>query len=159
MTVPLYKNLGIRISTRSGERWLPAHTDQHERVRDHGNPVVSLLMPIGTFHHAAAQSVMKVNVSESYFLEPLRRIHLAENSTIFLLGEQGNPILSQQVDTLGGIATAEIDRIPKQPTQIRCGIPHEPGRTARHPCIQETGTYRLDVGRSGTGKGNVPISP
>lgn len=94
-----------------GERWLPVHTDQHERVRDHGNPVVSLLMPIGTFHHTKAQSVMKVNVSESYFLEPLRRIHLAESSTIFLLGEQGNPILSQQVDTLGAVATAEIDRI------------------------------------------------
>ena len=23
------------------DRWSPAHTDQHERVRDHGNPVVS----------------------------------------------------------------------------------------------------------------------
>ncbi|WP_339784232.1 histidine kinase [Paenibacillus sp. FSL R7-0313] len=103
-----------------GERWLPAHTDQHERVRDHGNPVVSLLMPIGTFHPAAAQSVMKVNVSESYFLEPLRRIHLAENSTIFLLGEQGNPILSQQVDALGAIATAEIDRIRNSP--LKSGV-------------------------------------
>ncbi|MEK4273747.1 sensor histidine kinase [Paenibacillus sp. FSL R7-0026] len=103
-----------------GERWLPAHTDQHERVRDHGNPVVSLLMPIGTFHHATAQSVMKVNVSESYFLEPLRRIHLAESSTIFLLGEQGNPILSQQVDTLGAVATAEIDRIRNSP--LKSGV-------------------------------------
>lgn len=103
-----------------GERWLPAHTDQYERVRDHGNPVVSLLMPIGTFHHATAQNVMKVNVSESYFLEPLRRIHLAESSTIFLLGEQGNPILSQQVDTLGAVATAEIDRIRKSP--LKSGV-------------------------------------
>ncbi|WP_339302809.1 histidine kinase [Paenibacillus sp. FSL R5-0519] len=103
-----------------GERWLPAHTDQHERVRDHGNPVVSLLMPIGTFHHATAQNVMKVNVSESYFLEPLRRIHLAENSTIFLLGEQGNPILSQQVDTLGAVATAEIDRFRNSP--LKSGV-------------------------------------
>lgn len=103
-----------------GERWLPAHTDQHERVRDHGNPVVSLLMPIGTFHHATAQSVMKVNVSESYFLEPLRRIHLAESSTIFLLGEQGNPILSQQVDTLGAVATAEIDRFRNSP--LKSGV-------------------------------------
>lgn len=103
-----------------GERWLPAHTDQQERVRDHGNPVVSLLMPIGTFHHATAQNVMKVNVSESYFLEPLRRIHLAENSTIFLLGEQGNPILSQQVDALGAIATAEIDRIRNSP--LKSGV-------------------------------------
>ncbi|WP_145147124.1 sensor histidine kinase [Paenibacillus xylanexedens] len=103
-----------------GERWLPAHTDQHERVRDHGHPVVSLLMPIGTFHHATAKNVMKVNVSESYFLEPLRRIHLAENSTIFLLGEQGNPILSQQVDTLGAVATAEINRIRNSP--LRSGV-------------------------------------
>ncbi|GAS81274.1 sensor histidine kinase [Paenibacillus amylolyticus] len=103
-----------------GERWLPVHTDQYERVRDHGNPVVSLLMPIGTFHHAKAQSLMKVNVSESYFLEPLRRIHLAESSTIFLLGEQGNPILSQQVDTLGAVATAEIDRIRNSP--LKSGV-------------------------------------
>lgn len=104
----------------SGERWLPAHTDQHERVRDHGNPVVSLLMPIGTFHHAAAQNVMKVNVSEAYFLEPLSRIHLAKNSTIFLLNEQGSPILSQQAHELGTGALAEIDRIRNGP--IKSGV-------------------------------------
>ncbi|WDQ30293.1 histidine kinase [Paenibacillus marchantiae] len=101
-----YKNFFI-----SGNHWLPAHTDQHENIRDHGNPVVSLLMPIGTFHHATAQNVMKINVSESYFLEPLNRIHLAESSTIFLLGEQGGPILSQQANQLGAEALAEIDQI------------------------------------------------
>ncbi|GAE06048.1 cache domain-containing protein [Paenibacillus sp. JCM 10914] len=95
----------------SGERWLAAHMDQHERVRDHGNPVVSMLMPIGTFHHATARSVMKINVSESYFLEPLSRIHLAKSSTIFLFNEQGDPILSQQTQELGSGATEEIDRI------------------------------------------------
>lgn len=104
----------------SGDRWLPAHTDQHERVRDHGNPVVSLLMPIGTFHHATAQNVMKVNVSESYFLEPLTRIHLAKNSTIFLLNEQGSPILSQQAHELGAGALTEIDRIRNGP--LKSGV-------------------------------------
>ncbi|MFH0070853.1 sensor histidine kinase, partial [Peribacillus sp. NPDC056705] len=104
----------------SGERWLAAHMDQHERVRDHGNPVVSMLMPIGTFHHATARSVMKINVSESYFLEPLSRIHLAKSSTIFLFNEQGEPILSQQTQELGSGATDEIDRIRISP--LKSGV-------------------------------------
>lgn len=95
----------------SGDRWLAAHTDVHERVRDHGNPVVSLLMPLGTFHHATARNVMKVNVSESYFLEPLSRIHLAKNSTIFLLNEQGRPLLSQQAHELGAGTLSDIEHI------------------------------------------------
>lgn len=95
----------------SGDRWLAAHTDVHERVRDHGNPVVSLLMPLGTFHHATARNVMKVNVSESYFLEPLSRIHLAKNSTIFLLNEQGRPLLSQQAHELGTGTLSDIEHI------------------------------------------------
>ncbi|WP_337032099.1 sensor histidine kinase [Paenibacillus illinoisensis] len=95
----------------SGDRWLAAHTDVHERVRDHGNPVVSLLMPLGTFHHATARNVMKVNVSESYFLEPLSRIHLAKNSTIFLLNEQGRPLLSQQAHELGPGTLSGIEHI------------------------------------------------
>lgn len=95
----------------SGDRWLAAHTDVHERVRDHGNPVVSLLMPLGTFHHATARNVMKVNVSESYFLEPLSRIHLAKNSTIFLLNEQGRPLLSQQAHELGTGTLSGIEHI------------------------------------------------
>ncbi|WP_433708612.1 cache domain-containing sensor histidine kinase [Paenibacillus illinoisensis] len=95
----------------SGDRWLAAHTDVHERVRDHGNPVVSLLMPLGTFHHATARNVMKVNVSESYFLEPLSRIHLAKNSTIFLLNEQGQPLLSQQAHELGAGTLSDIEHI------------------------------------------------
>ncbi|PYY26583.1 cache domain-containing sensor histidine kinase [Paenibacillus illinoisensis] len=95
----------------SGDRWLAAHTDVHERIRDHGNPVVSLLMPLGTFHHATARNVMKVNVSESYFLEPLSRIHLAKNSTIFLLNEQGQPLLSQQAHELGAGTLSDIEHI------------------------------------------------
>ncbi|MCM3204913.1 cache domain-containing sensor histidine kinase [Paenibacillus illinoisensis] len=98
----------------SGDRWLAAHTDVHERVRDHGNPVVSLLMPLGTFHHATARNVMKVNVSESYFLEPLSRIHLAKNSTIFLLNEQGRPLLSQQAHELGAGTLSDIEHIRKR---------------------------------------------
>ena len=77
-------------------------------------------MPIGTFHHATAQNVMKVNVSESYFLEPLTRIHLAKNSTIFLLNEQGSPILSQQAHELGTEALSEIDRIRNGP--LKSGV-------------------------------------
>ena len=58
-------------------------------------------MPLGTFHHATARNVMKVNVSESYFLEPLSRIHLAKNSTIFLLNEQGRPSSPNKHTSLG----------------------------------------------------------
>ena len=94
-----------------GDRWLSAHNDRHELVRDHGNPVISLLMPIGSFHYGTAESLMKVNVSESYLLEPLNRIHLANESTIFLFNEQGNPILSQQPQQLGSSALAEIQQI------------------------------------------------
>ena len=141
----------------SGDRWSPAHTDQHERVRDHGNPVVSLLMPIGTFHHATAQNVMKVNVSESYFLEPLTRIHLAKNSTIFLLNEQGSPILSQQAHELGTEALSEIDRIRNGP--LKSGVVYLTNdEGAGHSGLQEAGAHRLDAGWTSAGKGAVLLS-
>lgn len=57
-------------------RWAAAHTDEVEiRVRENFHPVVSMLMPIGTFEPSLARNVLKANVSASYFLEPLNRIH------------------------------------------------------------------------------------
>ena len=93
-----------------GERWLPVHNNTYEMIRGNG-PVISLLMPVNTFHYAASDSVMKINVSESYFLEPLSRIHLASSSTIYLLNEQGQPLLSQQSGQLGENAVNQISQL------------------------------------------------
>jgi two-component system, sensor histidine kinase YesM len=79
-----------------GNHWVPAHTDQVEAKRARPYQVLSLLLPIGVFEPSLAKTVMKVNVSSDFFLEPLNRIHLGESGTIFLLDEAGNPILSQE---------------------------------------------------------------
>ncbi|MNI02562.1 putative sensor-like histidine kinase [compost metagenome] len=54
-----------------------------------------MLLPIGTFEPSLSKNVLKVNVSSEFFLEPLSRIHLGESGTIFLLDQDGSPILSQ----------------------------------------------------------------
>ncbi|MBD2845685.1 histidine kinase [Paenibacillus sp. IB182496] len=77
------------------EHWVPSHVDPVELRGGSAEPVVSMLMPIGTFQPALARTVMKVNVSADYFLEPLGRIHLGESGTIYLLDKQGLPLLSQ----------------------------------------------------------------
>jgi two-component system, sensor histidine kinase YesM len=58
--------------------------------------VVSLLLPIGTFEPLQARNMVKVNMSTDFFLEPLKRIHLGESGTIFLLDQHGSPILPQE---------------------------------------------------------------
>ncbi|UJF33423.1 sensor histidine kinase [Paenibacillus hexagrammi] len=80
---------------QKGDRWVNAHTDEFEAKRSSPYKVVSLLLPIGTFEPSIARNVMKVNVNEQFFLEPLNRIHLGDSGTIFLLDEEGQPILSQ----------------------------------------------------------------
>ncbi|MBD2870853.1 cache domain-containing sensor histidine kinase [Paenibacillus arenilitoris] len=80
---------------RKDERWIAAHTDAAELRNNNKHPVISLLMPIGTFEPSLTRSVMKINVSADYFLEPLNRIHLGESGTIYLLDQQGKPMLSQ----------------------------------------------------------------
>lgn len=79
-----------------GEHWVSAHTDQVELKRSRPYQVLSLLLPIGTFEPSQAKTVLKVNVSSDFFLEPLNRIHLGESGTIFLLDHEGKPILSQE---------------------------------------------------------------
>lgn len=86
-----------------GNHWDSAHADPVEVKRSRPYQVVSLMLPIGTFEPSLAKSVMKVNVSSDFFLEPLNRIHLGENGTMFLLDQDGRPILSQ---------TAEFDAHP-----------------------------------------------
>ncbi|MFS0724067.1 cache domain-containing sensor histidine kinase [Paenibacillus sp. 1P07SE] len=78
-----------------GRHWMSAHTDEAELMRNNPHPVVSMLMPIGTFEPTLAKSVMKVNVSADYFLRPLSRIHLGESGTIYLLDDRGQPVLGQ----------------------------------------------------------------
>jgi len=81
---------------RHGRHWVPAHTDPMEPPGSQRYPVVSLLLPIGTFEPSVAGSVMKVNVRADFFHEPLERIHLGENGSIFLLDEEGRPMLLQE---------------------------------------------------------------
>jgi two-component system sensor histidine kinase YesM len=78
-----------------GTHWVAAHTDAVEASHSKPYKVVSLLLPIGTFEPSLAKSVMKVNVDENFLLDPLNRIHLGETGTIFLLDQDGQPILSQ----------------------------------------------------------------
>ncbi|SFD72533.1 two-component system, sensor histidine kinase YesM [Paenibacillus catalpae] len=75
-------------------RWVPAHLDPYSQ-QYYNKPVISLLMPIGQFEPALAKTVMKVNISSAYLLDPLNRIHLGESGTIFLLNELLGPMLSQ----------------------------------------------------------------
>ncbi|ULL14939.1 sensor histidine kinase [Paenibacillus sp. H1-7] len=86
-----------------GNHWDSAHADPIETRRARPYQVVSLMLPIGTFEPSLSKSVMKVNVSSDFFLEPLNRIHLGENGTIFLLDQDDRPILAQ---------TEEFDRYP-----------------------------------------------
>ncbi|MFX3633578.1 MAG: sensor histidine kinase [Candidatus Pristimantibacillus sp.] len=79
----------------SSTHWVPSHIDQVEAKRNNRHPVVSMLMPIGTFEPSHARNVMKININEDYFLEPLNRIHLGQSGTIYLLDHAGQPILSQ----------------------------------------------------------------
>ncbi|MFB5760763.1 sensor histidine kinase [Paenibacillus medicaginis] len=76
-------------------RWVPAHLDRYSQQYNN-KPVISLLMPIGHFEPSLAKTVMKVNISSSYLLDPLNRIHLGENGTIFLVNELLQPMLSQK---------------------------------------------------------------
>ncbi|WP_340023017.1 sensor histidine kinase [Paenibacillus sp. FSL K6-1096] len=91
--------------------WVPAHTDEAEINGAKPYEVVSLLLPIGIFEPSLAKNVMKVNIKADYLLEPLNRIHLGESGTIFLLNEQGSPILSQQEYNTHPEAAKEVERV------------------------------------------------
>ncbi|MFC3801819.1 sensor histidine kinase [Cohnella sp. GCM10012308] len=94
----------------ANERWLPAHTDDVElQIRGSSLPVVSMLMPLGVFEPSQARNVLKVNVSADYFLEPLNRIHLGENGTIYLLDRGGSPMLSQSEYGSHGEAQSQVE--------------------------------------------------
>ncbi|WP_251037612.1 sensor histidine kinase [Paenibacillus albidus] len=115
-SVSIYREEGMRISAdnqvvidasykqkdwyrnfiRHSNHWVPAHEDQAEIRGAKPYEVVSLLLPIGIFEPSLARNVMKVNVKAEFLLEPLNRIHLGESGTIFLLDQQGRPILSQE---------------------------------------------------------------
>ncbi|MFC5447847.1 sensor histidine kinase [Paenibacillus aestuarii] len=98
-----------------GIQWAPAHDDPVETSRSNPNQVVSLLMPIGTFEPTKARTMMKVNVSADFFLEPLNRIHLGEQGTIFLLDQNGQPILGQREYATHPEAAAQIAAIRNNP--------------------------------------------
>lgn len=81
---------------REDRHWVPAHLDSVLFPDVEPYPVISLLLPIGTFKPALADSVMKVNVRAEFFQQPLNRIHLGENGSIFLLDAEGRPMLQQE---------------------------------------------------------------
>lgn len=81
-----------------GDHWDSAHYDPVETKRSRPYQVISLMLPIGTFEPTLAKSVMKVNVSSDFFLEPLNRIHLGEKGTLFLVDQDGRLILSQAAE-------------------------------------------------------------
>ncbi|NHN32367.1 sensor histidine kinase [Paenibacillus agricola] len=110
---PWYKDF-----VKLGNHWVSAHRDQVEARQSKPYQVVSLLLPIGTFEPSPFKSVMKVNVSADFFLEPLKRIHLGDTGTIFLLDEKGAPILSQNEyvsnpETIRKIEAVRSIRSPK----------------------------------------------
>ncbi|ANY66443.1 histidine kinase [Paenibacillus sp. BIHB 4019] len=78
----------------SGTHWVASHIDPVEARYNNKHPVVSMLMPIGTFEPSRARTVMKINVSSDYFQQPLNRIHLGESGTIYLLDQGGQLLLS-----------------------------------------------------------------
>lgn len=94
-----------------GTHWVSAHTDPVEVKRARQYPVLSLLLPVGVFEPSLAKTVMKVNVSSDFFLEPLNRIHLGESGTIFLLDGEGSPILSQDQINAHPEAVRQVDAI------------------------------------------------
>ncbi|AEI40709.1 cache domain-containing sensor histidine kinase [Paenibacillus mucilaginosus] len=105
---------------RRGNHWVPAHTDPVEAGLSRPYPVVSLLLPIGAFEPTASRPLMKINVSADFLLEPLNRIHLGESGTIFLLDQEGRPMLPQQqdVDLSEAMAKAEEIRAGAQPQGV-----------------------------------------
>jgi two-component system sensor histidine kinase YesM len=107
---PWYKDF-----MQQGNHWVSAHTDQVEARQSKPYQVVSLLLPIGTFEPTPSKSVMKVNVSADFFLEPLKRIHLGDTGTIFLLDQNGLPILSQQDYASDPETLRKFDAIRKLP--------------------------------------------
>ena len=75
--------------------WSSAHVDAVEVMKNNNHAVIGMAMPLDTFQPKFAKNVLKVNVNESYFLEPLNRIHLGQDGTIFLLDRYGQPLLTQ----------------------------------------------------------------
>jgi len=81
---------------RSGNHWVPAHLDPIEVRRANPHQVVSLLLPIGTFEPSRADTVMKVNVSATFFSEPLEHLHLGETGAIFLLDAERRSLITRE---------------------------------------------------------------
>mgnify|MGYP000923901600 FL=1 len=94
-----------------GIHWVPAHRDPVETRRSRPYPVVSLLLPIGVFEPSLSRSVMKVNVSADFLLEPLNRIHLGKHGTVYLLDETGRPMLTPSAYRVSPQASAQIAAI------------------------------------------------
>ncbi|MEJ8302717.1 sensor histidine kinase [Saccharibacillus sacchari] len=94
-----------------GKHWVAAHRDQAELEQNNMHPVVSMLMPIGNFEPSRSRSVMKINIDADYFTQPLDRIHLGEKGTIYLLDENGQPLLEPSSFEIGAADRENIRKI------------------------------------------------
>jgi len=92
-----YKDEPWYVDIREKERyWTPANVDRVELAKGNHNEMVSMTMPLDSYNPAIANTYMKINVSEGYFLEPLERLHLGETGQIYLIDRNGQMLLSKQ---------------------------------------------------------------
>jgi len=80
--------------------WSPASTDIVELAKGNHNSMVSMTMPLDTYNPELANSFLKINVSEAYFLEPLERLHLGETGQIYLIDRHGQMLLTGQEQSM-----------------------------------------------------------
>lgn len=91
--------------------WIPSSYDRVELVKGNTNLMVSMTMPLDTYNPAGADSFLKVSVTESYFLEPLERLHLGETGEIYLIDRNGQMLLSGQKETIEAHQYAYLDEL------------------------------------------------
>lgn len=93
----MFKDEAWYIDIRERERyWSSSNTDMVEQDKGNQKRMVSMTMPLDTYNPAIANSYLKINVSEDYFLEPLERLHLGETGQIYLIDRNGQMLLTGQ---------------------------------------------------------------
>lgn len=105
------------VDIREKERyWSPASPDIVEMAKGNPNPMVSMTMPLDTYNPALANSYMKINVSEAYFLEPLERLHLGETGQIYLIDRNGQMLLTGQAQQIADHQLAYFEQLKTIPS-------------------------------------------
>src|SRR5690606_17940837 len=97
--------------TKRERYWSPAGSDMVEMSRGNENAMVSMTMPLDTYKPELANSFLKINVSETYFLEPLERLHLGETGQIYLIDRHGQMLLPGQSQSMDEHQYAYFDEL------------------------------------------------